>query len=366
MNKLENIISKLESNLENSYKIMIGFDGFIDEICHVVDERITQNSFKRIDTIEAYAKRIGSYAGLSGNIEIVPIQKKLGGNAPIMGNALLETGNFLTFIGAVGEQSINPLFQDFIDKCCNFISIAEPGHTDALEFHDGKIMLGKTDSMSKVNWANIVDASTIAEIKQLTGYSDLIAFTNWTALFGMNSIIEGFTEVLKELKTNPFVFFDLADPTKRDKQDIREGLFYIQEIAKVSKTILGLNTNESRLIAEILKIKEDDLTARASAIREKLDLYSCVIHDIKGASSSHKDYAQWIDGPFTPTPKLSTGAGDNFNAGFCYGILNGLSPLESLNTGVASSGFYVRNCKSANQDQLINFLKNMNTNTVVD
>ena len=41
-------------------------------------------------------------------------------------------------------------------------------------------------------------------------------------------------------------------------------------------------------------------------------------------------------------PKISTGAGDHFNAGFCLGRVLGFWLAESLCAGVATSGYYVR------------------------
>jgi sugar/nucleoside kinase (ribokinase family) len=64
-----------------------------------------------------------------------------------------------------------------------------------------------------------------------------------------------------------------------------------------------------------------------------------------------------VDGPFCQNPKLTTGAGDNFNAGFCVGLLAGLEPREMLAAGVANSGFYVRNGKSATSKDLVSFLE---------
>ena len=61
--------------------------------------------------------------------------------------------------------------------------------------------------------------------------------------------------------------------------------------------------------------------------------------------------------PGKHNPKLTTGAGDNFNCGFCIGLLAGLEPAELLAAGTASSGFYVRNGRSATNAELSGFLE---------
>ena len=63
-----------------------------------------------------------------------------------------------------------------------------------------------------------------------------------------------------------------------------------------------------------------------------------------------------VKGPFTLKPKVTTGAGDHFNSGFCLGKLLGLDNEMSLLTGVATSGYYVRTAQSPSVAQLAEFL----------
>ena len=53
-----------------------------------------------------------------------------------------------------------------------------------------------------------------------------------------------------------------------------------------------------------------------------------------------------VDSMFIKKPKLSTGGGDNFNAGLCFGQLAGLDFEESLYCANGTSGYYVRNAQS--------------------
>jgi sugar/nucleoside kinase (ribokinase family) len=366
MSKINQIIEILENNDKEQHQVLVGFDGFVDEICQVVEERLTATSYRPIRTISDYAKKVAKYAGLSMNIEIVPKLVKLGGNAPIMGNCLAELGNSIDFIGAIGKDKIHPLFQDFASKCRKCFSISDPGHTDALEFNDGKIMLGKIEPMDRVNWPNILKSVGEKQVLKIVRECDLLAFNNWTLIFGMNSIIEGMREILKKTGHNPYIYFDLSDPTKRDKQDLREAIYYISSMQNVGKVVLGLNKNESELISQILKKDQADLAQRALMIKEKMAIYACVIHDIKGACCGYEDSGIWQDGPFTPNPKLSTGAGDNFNAGFCYGLLNGLNPEQALLTGVSTSGFYVRQERSPQSHELREFMLKFCNNQIGD
>src|SRR5207302_2756779 len=114
-------------------------------------------------------------AGKSTNIELVNQITKLGGNGPIMANALAGFGMKVTYLGNLGYPHLHPVFHEFARRA-EVYSIAEPGHTDALEFDDGKIMLGKHSSLKEVNWTNIL--ARFGRDKFATQFegSDLIAF----------------------------------------------------------------------------------------------------------------------------------------------------------------------------------------------
>src|SRR5262249_3298376 len=54
----------------------------------------------------------------------------------------------------------------------------------------------------------------------------------------------------------------------------------------------------------------------------------------------------------------TTGAGDHFNSGFCLGKLLGFSTEQCLQTGVTTSGFYVRTGQSPVIADLAGMLRN--------
>ena len=65
-----------------------------------------------------------------------------------------------------------------------------------------------------------------------------------------------------------------------------------------------------------------------------------------------------MEGPFTPKPMITTGAGDHFNSGFCLGKLLGLTTEQCLLTGVTTSGFYVRTARARRVNDLAGMLRN--------
>src|SRR5881392_2629821 len=136
-------------------KAMVGLDGFVDEIIAVVDKRHDHGKFEAVKTIGHLGAKITAAAGESSNYELVVKQRKLGGNGPIMANALASFGFAVTYIGNLGYPTIDPVFEP-LSRRAKVHSIGEPGHTDALEFDDGKLMLGKHETLHDVNWDNLL------------------------------------------------------------------------------------------------------------------------------------------------------------------------------------------------------------------
>ena len=56
------ITNALIDSKKHTKKLFIGFDGFVDNIMHVVDKRLSLTEFKRLEYIKDYAERIGKAA----------------------------------------------------------------------------------------------------------------------------------------------------------------------------------------------------------------------------------------------------------------------------------------------------------------
>ena len=141
-NDITTLIEKLKNTPDKNYKAVMGLDGFVDQILHVVETREDAEHYTRMKTLKEFGEKVYKAAGLSTSVEFVPIQSKLGGNGPIMSNALSSYGLDITYIGALGEPALNPVFNPMLEHS-KLISIANPGLTDAVEFLDGKLIIGK-------------------------------------------------------------------------------------------------------------------------------------------------------------------------------------------------------------------------------
>ena len=366
MQHVQALPEKLRGKKGFALSMIIGLDGFVDEIVHPVDKRQDYANYTRIRTIKEFGERISKAAGLSTNVEMVSVQTKLGGNGPILSNALLEYGVSLTYAGILGKPDIHPVFKPMVDKAKAVYSLGNPGFTDAAEFEDGKVMLGKHSSLGDITWDVFKDGlGGVEGIATLIKESNLFGMENWTMMPHMSDIWQGIVDEVFPLlpakqQSAPLAFFDLADPEKRTKEDIHRAMKLIGRFEEKFRTILGLNEKEVYEIAEVFDIKisdtdPDKLKTAVMAVYKELGIYCLMVHPVRSACCAIDGEYYYTDGPYCQKPVLTTGAGDNLNAGFCLGQALGLDPLSSLTLGVCTSGYYVRNAKSPTFDEAIDF-----------
>ena len=352
------------ARLGNS-RVLVGFDGFVDTILHVVAQRESAKAYTRMGKMGDFSLKIGAAAGLSANFEFVTQMVKLGGNGPIMANALDSFGAPITYIGNLGAPNLHPVFADFARRA-SVHSIAEPGYTDAIEFEDGKLMFGKHESLKEINWATLMKYLPEERLLGIFQESSLIAVVNWTMLTQMTAIWQKIESKIAPKLTGEkrWLFFDLADPAKRSREDIARALKQIAKFEKHFRVILGLNLQESRQVGEVLGFAPPDetygtVTQHAARIRGALKVDTVVIHPTQFAAAADGKGSTHVVGTFTAKPKITTGAGDHFNAGFCVGRLLGMDLAESLQIGVATSGYYVRNARSPKLEDLKKLLRTL-------
>lgn len=316
---------KAAENLQNNFnpkKAIVGCDGYIDKIIHVVKNRKNQDEFVRVPSIAEYSQTIGGMANKSGSIEFVPVETKLGGNGPLLANALLAQNHQISYVGAIGKDAIHPIFKDFASKCEKVVSIADPGLTDCLEFGDGKIMCNTSIGLKDVTWDNVCKQLQPPDLRKLIGSTHLISFSNYAKLPNSITVIEGFYSFLSQLNKKLNVFVDLADISLREPSDLQVMAELLKNMNVVSNIYLGLNEPESEVLSKVLKITEKDHVQRAIKLRQAMSLTMVIIHPSNGAAYSFLDRSGWVDGPVKKNAKCLTGGGDNFNAGFCNGLLN--------------------------------------------
>jgi hypothetical protein len=340
-----------------SKQVAMGFDGFIDSIVRVILEKQGNGNTTYFNTAAEFAQYTLMKTGSNFSLEVEETFRKIGGNMPIMANAMAGWGIDVHCIGALGFPEIQPIFRTMHPNCTLY-TYAEPGLTTALEFGDSKIILGEMQKLNSVGWAQLVSAVGIDTLRNIFQTSDLVALLNWSELDHSTEVWRGLlNEVVPHLSpsSDPFVFFDLSDCSKRSAGSIREAAELIGKFSERFETILGVNLNEARLVHAALNGgKSDELSPAktAEAIYQVIKPGILVMHY---QTSAHA----WKDGAsYTVTvspvsaPVLSTGAGDNFNAGFCLGILAGCAMEQTLELAHWCAGQYMQTGKSVVPEHL--------------
>ena len=352
------------------YPALLGFDGFVDDIIDVVAERPDAGryeQYERIPTLADFAARIAATAGHGTNAELVVKRQKLGGGGPIMGNALAVLGVPVTCLGALGDGAggagpaggIHKVFQDFASRA-TLIPLADAARTHALEFADGKLMLGELASLSQLTFARLLEVVGREKLLALCESAALLGLFNWTMLSAATALWRSLAvEVVPRLRRAPRIFVDLSDPKKRSAADLAEAMGVLTQFNALGAPVtLGLNEAEARQVAAVSGGQGEFATAvqLAGHIRATLRLDTVVVHLTACAGAARAGGTAEFAGPYVRNPAILTGGGDHFNAGFALGQLLGL-PLENgLCMGTATSGYYVRHAASPTADELAGFL----------
>lgn len=357
--KLNAVIGQL-----SRHRVVAGFDGFVDEMISVVQERQGPDKWKRVPDISSFNALIAGAAGHSSLREIVINRLDAGGCAVNLSDGLAELGVSVDCFATMGTPR-HPAFDDIAAKLASCHSWGrEYGRTLAFEFADGKLMYSAVAQLSEFNTALLDAVLKDGLYLNACRRAGVIALTDWTLYPHMTECWRKLREeVYAKLDHQPYFFVDLVDPSSRSDADILSMLEELSRLEQHGKTVLGLNGNEANILSRVLHLDlvGNDLAAvkkQAVTLRERLRLSQVLIHHRKFAVVADTSEVYSAHGPFCAAPKKSTGAGDRFNAGYCLGLLLGYDQVTCLNLAAAVTGLFVRLGRSATLEELIPFIEN--------
>ena len=358
------IIEQLERKLSLlkkkplSKRVTTGFDGFIDSIRKPVRQR-TESAVTYYNTLVDFADRIKSLSGKSGQVELEVQRIKMGGNAPILSNAIGMLGIKTTCIGSMGFPVAHKAFEN-ISSNCEIISLSEAGESDAIEFDDGKLIVSELGMFRNYDWEYIKKTAGLGNLRKRLLESDLLAFVDWANLQHAESIWEGvLQDIIKPSGRKDFLFFfDLCDPSKKSPVQIDEILDVISSFSFYGKVTLGLNTNEAMAIWSSLTgvVQTGAVEEAGKFIHYAMTIDTLLIHPIDRTIAFQKRDTIELAGRVVTNPKIQTGGGDNLNAGYIFGLLAGFPLRECMILGMAASGSYIQEGKSATLEDIQRYL----------
>jgi sugar/nucleoside kinase (ribokinase family) len=355
---VEILRNQASSLLEKS--VTLGFDGFIDSVMKVIRHKDPGGTRSYFGSTQAFGEYIAEKGQKNISIELEEHTTKLGGNMPIMANALSNLGVGVSCIGPLGYPDIHPVFQPMAQQC-GLYTFGDPGISRILEFASGKIMFAEMEALNRITWETIVDRIGIDTFRKLFTGRDLIALLNWSEFDNSSDIWKGIIRDVLPGTTSgkrPTGFFDLSDCSRRTDASIQEAVKLIQGFSVYWDIVLSLNLNEATILHATLTERSDapDAETMCQDIFEALRIDTVVIHYAGQAIARDQQGLHQRKSFFLQNPALSTGSGDNFNAGFCMGRLMGCETGESLVLGHATAHLYMRSTESPTIAQLVTFL----------
>jgi len=358
---IEEIVVQLEQPNLDELTAFLGFDACIDIIVRIVsgkDENEVPEYFSESTGFGEFLKNLNNK---SAGVELQTKLSKPGGNMVITGNALGNLGVKVECIGTFGFPEILPVFR-IMSENCSLHTIGETISATALEFDNSKVIMFDPGPYNNLTWQDIKDIIGIEKIKQLVKGKQLVSFLNWSEIENSSQIWDGFlTDVLPyvELKGHlPYFFSDFSDCSRKSKQDIQLAVNLLGRFRNYFKVTLSLNQNEAALIAKALDL--EDHNSDEEFIQKLYRLTNTdilVIHRTNDALAYNGIDYEKSDTFLCKEPKILTGGGDNFNAGFCFSLFHNLNLFQSLIVANAVSGSYVKTGISPDVENLTEFLR---------
>jgi hypothetical protein len=354
------------------WRAYVGYDGYVDKIQKVVRAKHPSGN-QYFDNIAALADLLHTLSGKSGQIELRTLATKIGGNAPIMAQALGALGVDNWCVGTLSD----PIFES-MHPACELVSVGPPAETNAMEFDDGKLIFSEVSVFERLTWAYISAAIGQDTLRSQYDQCRLIAFVDWANLPHGNELWAGYlrdvvqtSPTANTIPADRYFFFDLSDPTKHTAKAIGEALSIAAQYRLYGTVVLGMNENEARRIWLALQghspadasrlMTTPPLDVIAVFIQQTTAIDIVLIHPTDKALAATITGVQELLGRLVPQPKVLTGGGDNLNAGFCWGLLNGFELSACLLLGMATSGAYIESGISPTVNTLVNYITRWQT-----
>ncbi len=361
---IADIVPKLVSN-PKIYNAFLGFDACIDILVRIVKD-------KKENEITGYftdSSQLGLFLtnldNKSCGLELQTKLSKIGGNMVITANALGNLGINVECVGTFGLPDILPVFRT-MSANCSLSTIGDTISAMALEFNNSKVIMFDPGPYNNLTWAGIRELLGPERIRDMISGKELVSFLNWSEIDNSSDIWEGMlNEILPETRqagVKPIFFSDISDCSRKSKIEIKRAVHLLGKFRNYFSVSLSLNQNEAGLITKALDLSEtigdEEFTKQ---LRQATNVDTLIIHRTKDAIAFDGKRFETCETFFCTEPKILTGGGDNFNAGFCLALLNNFNLFQSLLVANAVSGSYVKNGISPDISSLQNFLKKAQT-----
>jgi hypothetical protein len=351
-------LSRIELTEETAF---VGFDACIDNIVRVVSDRKENNLTEFFADSTSLGEFLINLNNKSCGLELQTKLSKIGGNMVITGNALGNLGIRVECVGTFGLPEILPVFRSMSGNC-SLHTIGDTISATALEFNNSKVIMFDPGPYNNLTWEGIRDTIGSERLKNLLSGKQLISFVNWSEIENSSQIWQGILdEILPSILPTvikPFFFTDFSDCSRKSKEAILFAIDLLGRFRRYFRVHVSLNQNEAALVAKALDLP--DFVSDEEFVKALFGLTNgdvMIIHRVNDAIAFDGKSFEKCDTFFCKEPKILTGGGDNFNAGYCYGLFKDLNLFQSLLVANAVSGSYVKTGISPDVESLKAFLE---------
>lgn len=324
-----------------SKKLAVGFDGFVDTIVRPLRQSAAEGiPAQPFQTIRELGEFLIEKAEKSCSIELSVEARQLGGNMPFLSRAAGKLGLSVSSIGMLGTPgAIEPLFSGMP---CTLYGFAPPGQSACMEFDDGKVLLASDCTLSDDAW-RLVLAATGGSAPVIFCGADLIALVNWSELSFSHGLWQHVLDAVSNVPPDKskYAFFDLCDVSRRRTAELDAVLQLIGDFSRFRTTILSLNENEAIVTAERLLGGARDMEDIAQSVRKRYDIDEVIVHTVRESVLVTARGTTRQNTDFVAHPRISTGAGDNFNGASCFAAVMGLADAERIAFANAFAHYYI-------------------------
>jgi sugar/nucleoside kinase (ribokinase family) len=338
-------------------RILLGIDGFIDEVWQIIKSRVSIEEYQLYDRMNDYAQEFVKCEEGGFSHEIISKRRSRGGFTANTGKAVCQLGMDLTLIGFFGLDRLESVFAEFNDLC-KVRSVRDPGHGPIFEFPDGKVMLSHTADVMRFNWQALLNQIDEQELKGLFLEADVIGIGYWSLTPAFDEIVDNVYSLLKDDPKPRRLFLDLADIRKKSQASLESALEHLAGLNSQIPISLSLNENEGAILfsyhGETIKETAEGAAGQTEKIRAAIGLDELIVHTPYFASAaSASEGACAVVQDHCESPVITTAAGDNFNAGYLSALLKGLPMAERLDFANAVTYLFVSQGQSPTRDAVI-------------
>jgi len=341
--------------------VAVGFDGYIDHVRHLVGERKSAQMFDQLAHFDSYHEMVG-HAKVSDRtlkFEWVEEERIAGGHTAHFTGSVKSLGHDVTSVGFFGEP-IRDEFDTLFDNG-DALSLGEPTLTEYIYFDDGKIMYTEA-SPQTLNWEMLQQYASLEQITDALEGVSLVSIGGWALQSGIPTLWEGMSEeVIPNLESPPEqILVCVTEINRLTETTLRSDLESLYRLDDRIPVTLVVTRDQATHLAEVLLPQESGRVATptiASDLSTNLDVDRVVI-----CSTSESVLGTNGDTIAVRTPEITDPAEegtleDHFTAGFGVGLIEDLSPKNTVVLGNAVAGYYKQHRTVPDVSDLREFLE---------